>query len=254
MAHLITEQGDIVTLPVPVLWGGINNNLGGIARKIQVGSLPPYIYPSALVASLAYEKLKGALVNWDGSKAIDQTPPQIQSQVTVTSIVAATFVQGDTVQIIGTNFDTSTLVYFGDTRAETQLIDAQIFSAVVPAITTGTIVVTVMNGDYRNMATINGNVGSITFASITPGTAASGVSVSFVVTGTGFNSDVSSVEDMRFDDGNGHIAYCGESLVSSDTSENVGFVLFPVAGTYTLYYSTDNGATWTTTGLTVTVS
>jgi hypothetical protein len=256
MAHLITEQGDIVALPAPVLWGGINNNLGGDARKIKVGDLAPYTYPSALVASLAYKKLKGALVNWDGSKAIDQTPTQIQNQVTVTSIVAATFVQGDTVQITGTNFDSSTLVYFGNTRAETQLIDAQTMSAVAPAIAAGTVVVTVMNGDYRNMATINGNVASLTFTKITPTTASVVDAVAAAVAGSGFVGN--GINMMKLDDGAGHVFnFSGSGLyISSDTSLSIGAggSAYANAATYTLYYSTDGGTTWTTTNLAVTVS
>jgi hypothetical protein len=91
----------------------------------------------------------------------------------------------------------------------------------------------------------------LTWISITPNTATVGVAFDASVTGTGFT--VSGAEYIKLDDGTGHIAYGDECLRTSDSNINAGFDL-PAASTYTLYYSLDGGATWTTTGLTVTAS
>lgn len=65
----------------------------------------------------------------------------------------------------------------------------------------------------------------------------------------------SRINGLRFDDGFGHISTLSITLTSSIQFDTDNFSSpFPVVGVYTLFYTVDGGATWLTTGLTVTVS
>lgn len=91
---------------------------------------------------------------------------------------------------------------------------------------------------------------ALTWASLTPGTASVGVATDFVVAGTGFMT--APVPLVQLDDGAGHVY---QPVFSSLTDSAMAWSLsLLTAGTYTLYYSLDAGATWTSTLLTVTAS
>ena len=89
------------------------------------------------------------------------------------------------------------------------------------------------------------------FTSIVPNT---GLSLFFLGTcdvyGTNFTY-VPFIDKFQLDDGLGHIASMSAVFIMSDTHIKTGINSFPVSGTYTLYYSTNAGSTYLTTGLTV---
>lgn len=100
---------------------------------------------------------------------------------------------------------------------------------------------------------IGGSGASLTFTSVSPNTCAQNGSCLANIYGTGFTG--SGINLIKADDGAGHAPNAVTTL-ESDTDIYIiftGLGLTP-AGVYTLYYSTDNGTTWTTTGKTITSS
>ncbi len=102
-------------------------------------------------------------------------------------------------------------------------------------------------------------VQSLTWTSITPNTGTAGVDItSFAIAGSGFLG--SGINNIKADDGAGHsITWLGFLSVDSDISITLGDIGFPTgpslpAATYLIYYSTDSGASWFDTGLTIIVS
>jgi hypothetical protein len=95
------------------------------------------------------------------------------------------------------------------------------------------------------------NVVSLTFTDIDPTTVTLVSGMSANITGTGFLG--SSINAMKADDGAGNVLTIYPSI-TDDSNMWTGSDVFSVPGVYTIYYSTDFGATWTTTGLTVTAS
>ena len=98
---------------------------------------------------------------------------------------------------------------------------------------------------------------SLAWTSVVPSSVAVGASIgSETVNGSGFLA--SGINSMKFDDGSGHVftiaAGSGLNIASDIKIQFETGYNFTPAGTYTLYYSTDNGSNWTTTGKTVTVS
>jgi hypothetical protein len=100
--------------------------------------------------------------------------------------------------------------------------------------------------------------GALVWTSITPDTASVGFNYVPTVAGSGFLNQ--NFTNLKLDDGSGHAVNLplGEFTVSDD--ENIildlntdGYII-SYAGTYTLYFSTDGGATWTSTTLTITAS
>lgn len=105
------------------------------------------------------------------------------------------------------------------------------------------------------------NNAAMTFSSVDPSTpsAATMGGLGYTIVGTGFVG--SGINAIKADDGTGDVfvadAYPGGVFIISDTQMNFDFNSGPnpgIAGTYTVYYSTDAGATWTTTGLTIVAS
>lgn len=74
------------------------------------------------------------------------------------------------------------------------------------------------------------------------------------IMGTGFSA--SGINALKLDDGAGHVFTYPSITINSDNFMYAAMPInqFTVAGSYVGYYSTDGGSTWTTTGLTITVS
>jgi hypothetical protein len=111
------------------------------------------------------------------------------------------------------------------------------------------------NNNTRVTAIICAVPASLIFTSVSPNTA-SGFSQLYdgVITGTGFA--LSGINLMKLDDGVGHAFNFTTMTISNDTTINIelmGAQITPV-GVFTIYYSKNAGATWTTTGLTITSS
>jgi hypothetical protein len=108
------------------------------------------------------------------------------------------------------------------------------------------------NNISSNPIISSGGGSPFAWTSITPNTTPIGSNAIFAVVGTGFTSAINTV---KFDDGT-------HSCITNVTvSDNANLIIgggdnthFDGAGVYTLYYSTDGGATFNTTGLTVTAS
>lgn len=107
------------------------------------------------------------------------------------------------------------------------------------------------------------NVTALTFTSVTPSSISVGTGTSFALAGTGFLA--SGITTLKLDDGAGNVNKWSEAsnpvggygvfTIDSDASITMGdSFTYSVATTYTIYYSINGGATWTTTGKTVTVS
>jgi len=99
------------------------------------------------------------------------------------------------------------------------------------------------------------DAGVVTWSSVTPNAYTLGnTAQDYIIAGTLFLG--SNVNAFKGDNGTpGQEGYF-TPLILSDTQIDManGNVSFDFAGIYTLYYSTDNGTSWTTTGLTVTVT
>ena len=99
---------------------------------------------------------------------------------------------------------------------------------------------------------------TLLWGNITPNTAVVGDSPIYTVNGSGFVAISHGWPPrvwLKFDDGAGNSILAGNGATTSDTSLTVNqATAFAVAGTYTLYYSSDSGSTWNSTGLTVVVS
>ena len=100
------------------------------------------------------------------------------------------------------------------------------------------------------------DTGAIVWTSITPNTAAAGAYNPYYITGTGFMG--SGINGIQFRGANSSSDYLN-CIISSDTniypfSQGSGYPVAFQADVYTIYFSIDNGSTWATTGLTVTVS
>ena len=94
-----------------------------------------------------------------------------------------------------------------------------------------------------------------TWSGITPNTTTINQTFAGTIAGTGFLA--AGINYLKFDDGAGHVFNGLFMNIESDTEiefDNDGNIVFTVAATYTLYFSTDSGSTYTTTGLTVTAS
>jgi hypothetical protein len=93
---------------------------------------------------------------------------------------------------------------------------------------------------------------SLTFASITPNTVTTAeLHYTPTVAGTGFLG--SGINALKLDDSLGNQNLASANIVD-DANMTGDFGHFIAIGTFTLYYSTDGGTSWTNTGLTVTVS
>ena len=110
-------------------------------------------------------------------------------------------------------------------------------------------------GRVSNFILVNGGP-SLTWASVSPNAVSIPIPVVFTATGTGFS--LSGINSGQFDDGMGNSSEFDFVTINSDISISFHYGsgnFFPgVNGTYTLYYSTDNGLSFVTTGLTVVVS
>ena len=95
------------------------------------------------------------------------------------------------------------------------------------------------------------NDSALSFTGVSPTTGTENIAQDATLTGTGFGT--SRINYLKLDDGAGHAVVQYLVTPYSDT-EIQWLMLVLVAATYTLYYSTDSGATWTTTGQTVTIS
>lgn len=97
-----------------------------------------------------------------------------------------------------------------------------------------------------------------TWVDIAPDTATVGTFTGFNVEGTNFLLIVTGGFALRANDRNGHITHLNvnagfvTSTAISVDSQLVG--AFPVAGIYYVEFTTDNGNTWTDTGLIITAS
>ena len=111
------------------------------------------------------------------------------------------------------------------------------------------------NSNVRVTAIICAVAASLTFISVTPSTASAfAQNYDGVISGTGFT--LSGINLMKVDNGAGSSFNFTTMTISNDTTINVelaGAQMTP-PGVYTIYYSKDAGATWTTTGLTITSS
>jgi hypothetical protein len=97
------------------------------------------------------------------------------------------------------------------------------------------------------------DTGSFTWTSLTPNTysISGGVNYDGTIAGLGFAGAPLS---FHFDDGGGHVLpFVPYSTSNTAISGNIPLGV-AVAGSFTLYYSLDTGSTWTTTGLTLTIS
>ena len=103
----------------------------------------------------------------------------------------------------------------------------------------------------------------LTWTSVTPSTGAINTPLSPQIAGGGFvNWFVGyGVNQFKMDDGAGHTVITNAGLqndqyvlVSADSGGVIAPFQLTVAGTYTIYFSTDSGGTWTTTGLTIVAS
>jgi hypothetical protein len=95
----------------------------------------------------------------------------------------------------------------------------------------------------------------LTFSSVAPNavSAASTTPTQYTVYGTGFY--LSGINGFKLDDGAGDTGGMWAGLVNDGVFTPEPTVIpNHVPGVYTLYYTTDFGATWTTTGLTITAS
>lgn len=95
------------------------------------------------------------------------------------------------------------------------------------------------------------------WTSVTPATTPINSNFSAAIAGSGFST--LNLTTLKADDGSGNVTPLFFGAIETDTEMDIvtgtdGQPLFPVAGVYTIYYSTDHGTTWTTTGLTVTAS
>ena len=94
---------------------------------------------------------------------------------------------------------------------------------------------------------------TLTWTSLTPNTFAAGTTGPFyTVAGTGFLA--SGVSDLKLS--NESNSYESNAFITDDgtmTDDSASDYTL-VAGNYTLYYSTDQGVTWNTTGLTAVIS
>lgn len=93
---------------------------------------------------------------------------------------------------------------------------------------------------------------ALVWTSITPNTGAAFMyPYAATIVGTGFIT--SGITTLKLDDGVGNVVTFTPGTITSDTSINAYWPIGP-AGTYTLYFSTNGGSSYTTTGLTVTIS
>lgn len=105
---------------------------------------------------------------------------------------------------------------------------------------------------------------SLAFTSVTPSTSSVGVALEPIIAGSGFV--MSGIDTMKADDGSGHVntwsidsaPVFGNGVFTIDSDNQItlgdnGYA-YPAAGTYTIYYSTNGGGSYTTTGKTIAVS
>ena len=91
-----------------------------------------------------------------------------------------------------------------------------------------------------------------TFALLKHNTLAGGALYRDTLTGAYFNA--SGINAIKFDDGSGNTAVTEDVTILNDSTLLFNGTYPSVATTYTVYYSTDFGATWTTTGKTAVLS
>jgi len=98
------------------------------------------------------------------------------------------------------------------------------------------------------------DAGVTTWVSVTPNFAAQDASIDFIISGTLFLG--SNVNSMKGDNGNpGEETFYTPTILDDSTMSLAGWaVAFQYTGVYTIYFSTDSGVTYTTTGLTITVT
>jgi hypothetical protein len=95
------------------------------------------------------------------------------------------------------------------------------------------------------------DAGPVVWTSITPNAGDTTTFYYFTIAGTGFTA--SNVNQFKFDDGVTPI-YEGLTIDSNIQITTSNASSFFSVGVYTLYFSTDSGVNWTTTGLTVTIT
>jgi hypothetical protein len=94
---------------------------------------------------------------------------------------------------------------------------------------------------------------ALTWTSVTPNTVTTAeLHFTPAIVGTGFLG--SGIQYLKLHDGLGNENISTPVNIADDANMSADFGHFIVTGVFTLYYSTDFGSSWTTTGLTVTVS
>jgi hypothetical protein len=117
---------------------------------------------------------------------------------------------------------------------------------------TATIAASVLTSVQAVMAmpvTFTNLINSLTFAAIgtpnpNPATATVNAPTTYTITGTGFLSALGGSSLVKFDDGASHVEQQALT-VNTDTNAQAELVTLTAAATYTIYYSTDGGSTWT---------
>lgn len=110
-------------------------------------------------------------------------------------------------------------------------------------------------GSTDPVVTLTDSTTASTWASITPNNFAAGLNTPvFTIAGTGFT--MSGINALKIDAGGGHvITYsAGQFSIDSDIQMTTSAAGANWVDIYTLYYSVDGGANWTSTGLTVTMT
>lgn len=95
---------------------------------------------------------------------------------------------------------------------------------------------------------------TLAWTSITPSTGTAPFNSPYAIVGTGFASV--PFTNFKLDDGGGDIISFGSDGFQVNSGTSITFNQFNIdpVGAYTVYYSMDNGSTWITTALTVTIS
>lgn len=165
------------------------------------------------------------------------------TQIAVASITVVQILTGAPLDVvIGTNGVLSVFTYTAGSSAAAQDIRNQINSIRSGGSTSE--VVTLVDG-----TSVSG------WISITPNNFAAGLNTpSLKIAGSGFA--MSGINALKIDDGAGHSIIWSSGLfhIDSDIQITTSAAGANAVGVWTLYYSVDGGATWTTTGLTVTMT
>ena len=248
---IITEQGDhinydnVTSIPNP---SGVTLTI----KTTDQGSYT-YTYGSALLATMAFKRLIQAIqIGQPVNLILPATNPTFTSITPSTGVYA-----GLPLTIVGTGFARGVRVFIGSTEVTlVEFTGSTSVTVLPPNLAAATYDVTIYNPDGSNEVAAGAvTYGALSFSSVDPNTAIAGAGGSFTFNGSGFMD--SGINLMKADDGGGNVfATGGFTPITSDTSLVVNWdaTTFLPAGVFTIYYSTDNGSTWTTTGLTITSS